>query len=622
MLCARQRDVELVSSITMKAYEALGLEGSFAKNVDGFKPRVGQQELALAIEQAIETRGQLVAEAGTGTGKTYAYLVPAMLSGLKVIVSTGTKTLQDQLFQRDVPTVRRALGASELNVALLKGRSNYVCLHRLERTIKEGVTHRDMLSQLAKVREWVPKTKSGDRAEIPGLAEDASIWPLVTSNAENCLGTECPFWEDCYVVKARRRAQSADLVIVNHHLLFSDMAIKREGFGEVLPGAQVYVIDEAHQVAESATMFFSQTLGYRQLLELARDAMAESLIAKGASAEIREPAMALEKTVKDFRLSLNPYATKAPLMPVLGEPLVAEAAEKLVAALASLAMVLEAQAERTEGLKSCTARAGECAERLLKIFTDTPEEVRWYELFQTGFQLHATPLDIAGPLAQFRERTKAAWIYTSATLAVGTDFKHFQHETGAFDAATLKVDSPFDFAKQSLLYLPKLGVEPNQEGYTTAVLQAALPALQASRGRAFLLFTSHRALSEAALWLADRVKFPMFVQGSAPRAQLLRDFQKAGNGILLGAASFWEGVDVPGDALSLVVIDKLPFRQIGDPVLEAKIESIESRGGNGFAHYQLPQAVLALKQGVGRVFRKVSDRGVMMLCDPRLRIKS
>lgn len=604
-----------------RAYAVLGADGPFAEQIDGFKPRIAQQELAQAIEHCIENREQLIAEAGTGTGKTYAYLVPALLSRKKTIVSTGTKALQDQLFHRDLPQVRRTLGLGELKLALLKGRANYVCLHRLERTIKEGVTQREMLSQLKRVREWTPKTQSGDRAEIPGLAEDASIWPLVSSNADNCLGTECAFWDECFVVKARRRAQAADLVVVNHHLLFSDMAVRREGFGELLPGAQIYILDEAHQIAESASTFFSISVGYRQILELARDTLAEATVVSGALAALREPAQVLEKSLKDFRISLIPYASKAPLLPLLEEAEVNAALTNLLDALAALMEVLGGQTERSEGLKSCAARGVELSERLTKICRESTDDVRWYELFSVGFALHATPLDVSEPLAEFRNKSGAAWIYTSATLAVGEDFRHFQHETGAFEAQTLKLDSPFDYQNQALLYLPRLALDPNHEGYTRLALEAARGALMASQGRAFVLFTSHRALREAADYFSD-LAFPLFVQGTAPRGQLLDGFQKSGNGVLLGAASFWEGVDVPGEALSIVIIDKLPFRQIGDPVLEAKLEDIRQRGGNPFAHYQLPQAVIALKQGVGRLIRTVADRGVLMLCDPRLHSKA
>lgn len=607
--------------MSARAYEVLGAQGPFAEQIDGFKPRVAQQELAQAIEHCIEHREQLIAEAGTGTGKTYAYLVPALLSGKKTIVSTGTKALQDQLFHRDLPQVRRTLGLGERKLALLKGRANYVCLHRLERTIKEGVTQREMLGQLKRVRDWTPKTQSGDRAEISGLPEDAAIWPLVSSNADNCLGTECAFWDECFVVKARRRAQAADLVVVNHHLLFSDMAVRREGFGELLPGAQIYILDEAHQIAESASTFFSISVGYRQILELARDTLAEATVATGALALLREPSQMLEKALKDFRISLMPYAVKAPLLPLLEEAEVNVALTALMDALGALMEVLAGQIERSDGLKSCAARGVELSERLNKICREGSDDVRWYELFSVGFALHATPLDVSEPLAEFRNKSGAAWIYTSATLAVGEDFRHFQHETGAFDAQTLRLDSPFDYANQALLYLPRLTLEPNHEGYTRAVLALAREALDASQGRAFMLFTSHRALREAAEYF-EELPFPLFVQGNAPRGQLLDGFQKSGNGVLLGAASFWEGVDVPGEALSLVIIDKLPFRQIGDPVLEAKLDDIRQRGGNPFAHYQLPQAVIALKQGVGRLIRTVADRGVLMLCDPRLHSKA
>ena len=607
----------------MRAFELLGEHGPLAQELDGFKPRVAQQELAQAIERAIDEKSQLIAEAGTGTGKTYAYLAPALRSGKKVIVSTGTKTLQDQLFHRDLPRLRKALALNDVKVALLKGRANYICLHRLDRTVKEGrLANLELVQQLARVREWAPKSKSGDRSEIPGLSEDAQIWPLVTSNAENCLGTECSFWDDCHVVKARRRAQSADLVVVNHHLLFSDMAVKRDGFGEVLPGAQVYVLDEAHQIAESASSFFSTSVGMRQLLELSRDAIAECASQPGALDILREPAMALERAAKDLRIAFTPYAAKAPLAPVLVEPELLEAFNAMLDKLGELHEALNTQAERSDGLKSCGDRAGELAARMEKFSSESPDEVRWYELFASAFIMHSTPLDIASPLAEFRVQTGAAWIYTSATLAVGDSFSHFQHETGAFDAATLKLDSPFDFRQQTLLYLPPLPLEPNAPGYTLAVVDAAIPVLHASKGRAFMLFTSHRALKEAAIELKSRTNFPLFVQGEAPRAQLLTQFQKSGDGVLLGAASFWEGVDVPGDALSVVIIDKLPFGQIGDPVLEAKLDAIRSRGGNPFIHYQLPAAVLALKQGVGRLIRTVHDRGVLVLCDPRLKTKA
>lgn len=603
----------------MKAAALLGPDGPFAKADPGFLPRAAQQTLSSAIENCLAERGELIAEAGTGTGKTFAYLVPALQSGLKVIVSTGTKALQDQLFHRDLPRVRSTLGLSNVKLALLKGRSNYLCLHRLERTVKDGeLTSRGLVGQLNKVRSWAPRALTGDRAELAALPEDAPIWPYVTSTAENCLGSECPSWDDCYVVKARRRAQSADLVVVNHHLLFSDMAVRREGFGEVLPGAQAYILDEAHQIAESATSFFSTSISLRQITELVRDTQGEAVLATGSLSALRGPGAELEKAGKDFRLALGVYAAKAPLAPVLGEPDADAAFTVLEAAMRGFAQALNAQSERSEGLSSCAERAEDLLARLTLMRTDGDAQVRWYELFASGFMLNCTPLDIANPLTAFRQQTGAAWIYTSATLAVGEDFSHFQHETGAFGAQTLKLQSPFDYSRQALLYLPRIALEPNATGYTSAVLSAALPVLKASGGRAFLLFTSHRALREAAEWLPDQVDFPLYVQGAAPRNVLLREFQESGNGVLLGAASFWEGVDVPGDALSLVIIDKLPFGQIGDPVLEAKMEAIRARGGNPFAHFQLPSAVLALKQGVGRLIRKVDDRGVLMLCDPRL----
>lgn len=605
----------------MRAEEALGPDGPFAADA-GFLPREQQQRMATAIEVALNERGALVVEAGTGTGKTYAYLVPALLGGLRVIVSTGTKTLQDQLFHRDLPRVCQSLRVSPKK-ALLKGRANYLCLHRLELANQEArLASREAVRELADIRAWVRLTRSGDRMEIDSVPEDSSIWPWVTSTAENCLGSECPQFNDCFVVRARRRAQEADVVVVNHHLLFADLAIKREGFGEILPGAQAFILDEAHQIAEVASQFFTTSLSFRQLNELARDSLSEAAEQPGALALLKDPVAALEQAMRALRAALDPLPLKGPWALAAAEPEVVQAHEQLAQALQTLIDALQGQAERSVGLESCAARALLAQERLQHATgTGGSSEVCWYELFQRGFVLHATPLDTAGPLSEYRMASRAAWVATSATMAVGESFALFQASTGFDDARTLYLSSPFDYPQQALLYQPTGMPEPNTWGYTEAVVAAALPVLRASRGRAFLLFTSHRALREAAELLRTR-EFPLFVQGERPRPALLADFIASGNGVLLGAASFWEGVDVPGEALSLVVIDKLPFAQPGDPVLEARLNSIREQGGNPFRDYQLPSAVLALKQGAGRLIRTARDRGVLMLCDPRLISKS
>jgi ATP-dependent DNA helicase DinG len=597
---------------------ALGPDGRFAASVPDFAQREVQQRMAAAVEEAIANNEELVVEAGTGTGKTFAYLVPALLSGLRVIVSTGTKTLQDQLFHRDLPRVREVLGA-RLKAALLKGRANYLCRHRLDRTVNEGrLGSRAEVTQLALVRGWATRTKTGDIAELPGVPEDASVWPRVTSTAENCLGAECPFYKDCFVVDARRAAQEADVVVVNHHLLFADLAIKREGFGEILPGANAFVLDEAHQVPELAGQFFSRTVSSRQLAELEQDALREAAAESGAKAALAALGTPIEPAVRNLRLVLDGDGKRGPWARVRERDAVDRALEALAQALERTTATLSTLAERSEGLDSCHARAENLRERLAEL--RVPAEtgwVHWYETTERGFVLASTPLDVAEPLREFRQRTRAAWIFTSATLSVAGRFEHFTAQMGLEDPVALALPSPFDFRRNALLYVPQGLPPPAASDYVERVVDAVRPVLVHSRGRAFLLFTSHRALRRAAELLAD-APYPLFVQGTAPRAQLLDAFRASGNGVLLGAASFWEGVDVRGEALSLVVIDKLPFAPPDDPVLEARLAVIREAGGNPFSEYQVPAAAIALKQGAGRLIRDVHDRGVLMLCDPRL----
>jgi ATP-dependent DNA helicase DinG len=611
-----------MTTLATRSLAALGADGPLAQQVAGFMPRPAQERMAAAVADAFEARDCLVAEAGTGTGKTYAYLVPALLSGLRVIVSTGTRALQDQLYHRDLPRVREALGV-RLKSALLKGRSNYLCWHRLERARGEGrFASRDLAAQLVQIHAWAGRSERGDVAEIDFVPEDSPLWPQVTSSAENCLGSECPFWSDCFVVKARQQAQEADLVVVNHHLLFADLALKREGFGEILPGAHAFVLDEAHQLPELASQFFSTTVSARQLQELARDAIAESGGASGALAELQEPARAVEQQLRELRLALDPMPVRGKVPGLLGDAGAASAFDALEAALDALRAALEPHAERSIGLKACAERALEQLERLREIGgAGEGGEVRWYETTARGFSLHLTPLDVSAPLREFREQSRAAWIYTSATLAVAGHFEHLAGQLGLDAPRTLLEPSPFDFAHQALAYLPRGLPEPSDRGYVSAVIEAVLPVLDASAGRAFLLFTSHRALREAADTLAVRRDFPLFVQGTQPRHRLLDQFRESGNGVLLGAASFWEGVDVAGEALQLVVIDKLPFAAPDDPVLEARLDAIRRGGGNPFRDWQLPSAAIALKQGAGRLIRTHADRGVLVLCDPRLTSK-
>ena len=632
---------------------ALAEGGPLDVGLEGYAPRAAQAQLAQAIAEAMDSRSTLVAEAGTGTGKTYAYLVPALLSGQRVIISTGTRALQDQLYHRDLPRVRQALGAG-LRTALLKGRANYLCQYRMEQAKGEKFASREVSAQFQRVVAWAGRTLRGDLAELADLPEDSPLWPQVTSTAENCLGGDCPFWSECFVAKARQQAQAADLVVVNHHLLLADLAIKQEGFGEILPGAAAFVLDEAHQLPELAAQFFGEGLGSRQLLDVARDSLAECKHVTASLASVMAPARNLEHAMRELRLAMEPLPQRAAQSRMLAHAPAVAALDQLEHALVELARGLAPLADASPGFGTCANRAADLVHRLRTwrgagtgsdpLPDATPDEdndappsgsgsdpvpaaapaatsVRWYELTPRGFVLQRTPLDVSGPLRRYREQSRAAWIFTSATLAVAGDFKHIGKRLGLDEPRELLQPSPFDWPNQALCYLPRGLPEPNSREYLGAMLDAVWPVLEASNGRAFLLFTSHRALREAAEQLRDS-PWPLFVQGTAPRNTLLEQFRASGNGVLLGAASFWEGVDVAGEALSVVVIDRLPFAAPDDPVLEAKLDAVRRDGGNPFRDEQLPQAVIALKQGVGRLIRSHLDRGVLVLCDPRLLGKS
>ena len=585
--------------------------------------------MAKAIADAIAGQKTLIAEAGTGTGKTFAYLVPALLWGGKTVISTGTKNLQDQLYLRDIPTVRKALNAP-VSVALLKGRANYLCHFHLERTLQNGrLTSREDVGFLREISRFIKTTSTGDKAELSRVPENASVWNLVTSTRDTCMGSECQYYNDCFVMKARKEAQQADVVVVNHHLFFADVALKDTGVAELLPSANTIIFDEAHQLPETATLFFGETVSTSQIIELCRDVLAEGLSHARDGADWSQLSGAVERAARDLRLTFPQDSVKLAAHQIAPSSPFFPALEAVQDELAALIEVLEDQAQRAETLEQCRVRAVELAARLGawtaggEQSASDPDKVLWVEAYASSLQLHQTPLSIAPIFSKQREGPPRSWIFASATLAVKNDFNHYTAQMGMMNESARTWPSPFDYGNQGLLYVPNDMPQANAPNYTDAVIDAALPVIEAAGGRAFLLCTTIRAVNRAAERLREEFEqrglpFPLMVQGESGRTELLDRFRAAGNAVLIGSQSFWEGVDVRGEALSVVIIDKLPFAPPDDPVLAARIAALEKKGLNGFVHHQLPSAIINLKQGAGRLIRDETDRGVLMICDTRL----
>jgi len=603
--------------------ELLSDKGPLARLIQGFRARPQQQAMADAINNAIHEHESLICEAGTGTGKTFAYLIPAFISGRKVIISTGTKHLQDQLCKRDLPLIQQALNIP-VKTALLKGRSNYLCLQRMHQAQQDGAyLSKTSHAQLADIRHWSARTASGDLAELTDIPEDAQIRYVVTSTTENCLGQECGYYQDCYVFKARQQANDSDLVVVNHHLFLADMALRESGYGELLPTADIVVFDEAHKLPELASEFFSRTISSRQVLELMRDGRAAYYAEAADMPDFLELLDNVEKSVRDLRLAFGKQDRRSAWHQISGNQQVSEGLAVLMNKGHDLHQALEQFANRGKQLENCFKRLGNFLD-LLDVFMEgrQTDSILWLETRGQGFLFYQTPMDIADLFRVRMDDYGCLNIYTSATLSVNGNFSHFASRMGMLDINARSWSSPFDYRAQALCYLPDDMPDPRDEVHTSTVVDRAVPMLKLTRGRAFLLFTSYRALNIAAELIADKLDYPILIQGDAPRTELLETFREQEHSVLLGTSSFWEGVDVRGQSLSCVIIDKLPFAAPDDPVLQARMKKMEEEGGNPFMDYQLPEAVITLKQGIGRLIRDNDDYGVLMLCDPRLKTRS
>ncbi|EKK4080647.1 ATP-dependent DNA helicase [Cronobacter dublinensis] len=594
-------------------------DGQLAKAIPGFKPREPQRQMAQAVTAAIEAAKPLVVEAGTGTGKTYAYLAPALRAGKKVIVSTGSKALQDQLYSRDLPTVAKALEFKG-RLALLKGRSNYLCLERLEQqALAGGDLPVQTLSDVIQLRGWANETIDGDISTCGRVAEDAPVWPLVTSTNDNCLGSDCPLYKDCFVVKARKKAMDADVVVVNHHLFLADMVVKESGFAELIPEADVIIFDEAHQLPDIASQYFGQSLSSRQLLDLAKDIIIAYRTEVKDTQQLQKCADRLAQSTQDFRLQLGDPGFRGNLRELLADASISRALLLLDDALELCYDVAKLSLGRSALLDAAFERATLYRARLKRLKEiNQPGYSYWYECNSRHFTLALTPLTVADKFQDVIAEKGGSWIFTSATLSVNDELHHFTERLGIHEAQTLLLPSPFDYARQALLCVPRGLPQTNQPQAGKALARMLQPLIEANQGRCFMLCTSHAMMRELAEHFRATMTLPVLLQGETSKSQLLEQFISAGNALLVATSSFWEGVDVRGDALSLVIIDKLPFTSPDDPLLKARMEDCRLRGGDPFDEVQLPEAVITLKQGVGRLIRDVDDRGVLVICDNRL----
>ncbi|MFH4413135.1 ATP-dependent DNA helicase [Vibrio diabolicus] len=596
-------------------------DGALGKAIPGFQARQPQIDMAEAVSSAIKDQTQLVVEAGTGTGKTFAYLVPALLSGKKVIISTGSKNLQEQLYHRDLPLMVNALGFYG-QVALLKGRSNYLCLDRLSRQMVESHTNESdptLLTQLVKVRAWSSETKTGDLGDCDDLPEDSMIIPTITSTNDNCLGKECPSYTDCFVLKARKRAMDSDIVVVNHHLFLADLAIKETGFGELIPEADVFIFDEAHQLPDIASEYFGQSVSSRQIHDLAKDIEIAYRTEAKDMRQLQKVGDKLMQSAMDMRIVLGEPGFRGNWREALQSGSIKRELLRLTDSLELAIDVLKIALGRSQLLDTAFERANLIKGRIDRVCdVDITGYSYWYDTSPRHFALHITPLSVADKFHEQIEIKQGAWIFTSATLAVSGDFKHFTERLGLKPTKQFSLPSPFDYQKQARLCVPRYLPEPNSNGLADKLVRMLAPVIEENDGRCFFLCTSHSMMRELGEKFREVLELPVLMQGEMSKQKTLAEFMELGNALLVATGAFWEGIDVRGDALSCVIIDKLPFTAPDDPLLKARIEDCRLRGGEPFAEVQIPDAVITLKQGVGRLIRDQKDHGALIICDNRL----